>query len=97
MNIFPTFYKNGSLQRVVMTIDYIHSTQKSYTVDYGCVSQIMTLGGRIKSFRPVSRFDCDGFAAIVAEQDPRAWPTFTLNQATKRQNGLTASYGPPHP
>jgi len=38
----------------------------------GCVSQIVTLGGRIKSFRPVSRFDCDGFAVIVAEQDPRA-------------------------
>ena len=38
----------------------------------GCVSQIVTLGGRIKGFRSVSRFDGHAFAAIVAEQEPRA-------------------------
>ena len=62
----------------------------------GCVSQIVLLGGRIKDFGTVSVDDRNGFAEIIASQEPSALPAIALHHTAKRQYGLAACHPPPH-
>jgi hypothetical protein len=71
----------------------IHITRR----ERGCVSQIVTLSGRIKDCWPISRYDGHRFLEIVTYQRPGALPSPTLNHTTQRQNSLTTRSRPAHP